>query len=306
MNMATQPKVSVCIPTYNYGRFLGDAVSSVLLQSFREMELIIVDNCSTDDTRRICEGFIASDDRVRYFCNPLNLGMVGNWNRCLELARGEYIKILCADDMLEPGCIARSVEIMEWHKNVALVTGGRLFVSEMLQPLLERSFSKRFRIVPGNRAIRTCLMFGNVIGEPSAVMFRRADVTDPFDESLKQLIDLDMWLRILEKGDLANIPDPVCRFRQHAEQGTASNIRSQAFIDEELWLYRHYSARRPGLSPLHRMLAKLTLSFRIYKLGYSRNPNLVKETLCREVGAGYYIVVHCAKTVKEFLFKQKQ
>lgn len=305
MNMPSAPKVSVCIPTYNYGRFIGDAVSSVLLQSYRDLELIVVDNCSTDDTRRLCEGFIEKDARVRYFCNPVNLGMVGNWNRCMELARGEYVKILCADDMLEPGCIARSAEILERNRNVALVTGTRLFVSEKLQPLLERSYSDRFRIVPGNRAIRTCLMFGNVIGEPSAVMFRRVDVSSPFDDRLKQLIDLDMWIRILEKGDLANIPEPVCRFRQHADQGTADNIRSQAFIDEELWLYRHYSGKRPGLTPLHRLIAKLTLTFRIYKLGYNRNPQLVREILCREVGSGYYLAVHCAKSVKELIFKRK-
>src|ERR1700691_6171602 len=94
------PKVSVLIPTYNYARYLAEAIESVLEQDFQDFELLIVDDCSSDNTAEVVQPFCARDARVRFAVNPTNLGMVNNWQRCLDHARGSYIKFLFGDDTL--------------------------------------------------------------------------------------------------------------------------------------------------------------------------------------------------------------
>ena len=94
------PKVSVLIPTYNYARYIGEAIESVLNQTFTDFELIIIDDQSKDNTDEVVAKYL-HDPRVSYHKNPVNLGLVGNFNRALELANGEYIKFLLADDKLD-------------------------------------------------------------------------------------------------------------------------------------------------------------------------------------------------------------
>ncbi len=93
------PKVSVLIPTYNMACFLDEAIESVLTQTFEDFELIVMDNASTDNTEDIVNKYLG-DVRVKYFRNNLNVGMTKNWNKCLLVANGKYIKFLNADDKL--------------------------------------------------------------------------------------------------------------------------------------------------------------------------------------------------------------
>ena len=99
MKIVMAPKISVCIPTYNYAHYISFAVESVLNQQFTDFELIIVDDCSKDNTEEVVSRFLY-DKRVSFEKNERNLGLVGNWNKCLSKARGEYIKFVFADDML--------------------------------------------------------------------------------------------------------------------------------------------------------------------------------------------------------------
>ena len=132
--MNNYPKISVCIPTYNYGRFISASIESVLAQTFQDFELIIVDNCSTDDTEKIVSHYFSSCLKIKYVCNTENIGMTANWNRCLALSSGEYVKILCADDLLRPDCLQKSVEILDVNRNVELMATARLLVDENLLP----------------------------------------------------------------------------------------------------------------------------------------------------------------------------
>ena len=85
------PKVTVCLPTYNSGEFLRYAIDSILEQTFTDFELIISDDCSTDNTPEIIRSYLEKDSRIQYLQNSHNLGLFPNWNRCLESASGEYI-----------------------------------------------------------------------------------------------------------------------------------------------------------------------------------------------------------------------
>jgi glycosyltransferase involved in cell wall biosynthesis len=107
------PKVSVCIPVRNGGDFLPLAVDSVLQQSFDDYELIIVDNCSTDGTVKWIEEKASTAPKIHFYQNATNIGLVGNFNACLGYARGEYIKFLCADDLLLPESVQRMSDALD-------------------------------------------------------------------------------------------------------------------------------------------------------------------------------------------------
>jgi len=114
------PTVSIGVPIYNGEDFLGDAIDSVLAQTFGDFELILCDNASTDRTAAICAAYVARDPRIRYYRNPRNLGAAANYNRAFSLARGRYFKWLAHDDRLEPTFLERTVAVMEARPEVLL------------------------------------------------------------------------------------------------------------------------------------------------------------------------------------------
>src|SRR5918994_2167278 len=102
--------VSICIPTYNGARFLDDCMESARGQSFDDLDILVVDDQSSDETLSIVSKHAGLDSRVRIEQNPRRLGLVGNWNRCVELARGEWIKFVFQDDLVDPHCVESLVE----------------------------------------------------------------------------------------------------------------------------------------------------------------------------------------------------
>lgn len=240
-----QPKISVLIPTYNYGRFLAEAIDSVLRQDFRDFELLVIDDCSTDNTAEVVQPFCVRDQRVHFAINPANLGMVNNWNHCLNLARGEYIKFLFGDDKLcHPQALGKMVELLERHPTATLAATARIILDEkskvidVWQPLADGCHSRR-------DIITAYLMTNgqNLVGEPSAVLFRKTDARRGFDPQYKQIVDVEMWFHLLDKGDLAYSREPLCAFRCHPRQQTASNTASGVAWQESAKYFSSYAAQ---------------------------------------------------------------
>jgi glycosyltransferase involved in cell wall biosynthesis len=115
------PKVSVIIPTYNRSTLLVEAVLSVSKQSYSNLEIIISDNCSSDNTKKIVTSLQEKDSRIRYFRNHKNLGMIGNWNKAITHVRGKYCAILMDDDLWDQNFIQNTVEVLEKNKDVGFV-----------------------------------------------------------------------------------------------------------------------------------------------------------------------------------------
>ena len=211
------PVVSVCIPTYRGADHIGATIESVLAQTFGDFELVVVDDNSPDRTAEIIGGY--RDSRLRYLQNPVNLGPEGNWNRCLDEARGRYFKLLPQDDLLAPDCLARQVAVFEEDtaNRIALVFGARAVVDADGKSLLRRApFGKQAKTVCAHDLIRACFRKGrNIIGEPGNVLLRRnfAHSVGGFDGTYGYVIDLDYWFRTLQCGDGYYLPDVLSSFR---------------------------------------------------------------------------------------------
>jgi glycosyltransferase involved in cell wall biosynthesis len=114
------PRVSVAVPVYNGARLLPETLDSLLAQTYRDFELIVCDNASTDDTERVCRDYAARDARVRYERNATNIGVDRNFNLGFALARGEYFKWAPADDLNAPTLLERCVELLDRRPEAVL------------------------------------------------------------------------------------------------------------------------------------------------------------------------------------------
>lgn len=212
----SRPTISVCIPAYNAAPWIGATIESVLAQTRRDFELLILDDCSTDGTLDIVRRY--DDPRISLSVHDRNLGAEAAWNRLLSAARGEFVKLLCSDDLIYPHCLARQAAALEAedHDGVGLACGPRDVIDGRGRVLLRgRGLRRRGRFA-GREIVRRMVQQGrNLLGEPLAVLFRRglADRVGGFDATQPYCIDVDMWCRLLAVSDLAVVEEVVGAFR---------------------------------------------------------------------------------------------
>lgn len=236
-----KPKVSVCIPAYNCEKYIASAIKSVLKQTYKDFELLIINNHSTDNTLAIIEGF--KDDRIRIIRNKENIGAKNNWNKSLEEAKGEYIKILPADDILADQCIEKQIRIFQDKKNegVSIVSCLSHIVNKRGSIIMTRE--KVFQMggrVSGKAVIKKSIRCGrNIIGEAGSLLFKNKILKAAgfFDDSFPYVIDLDLWFRVLLTGDLFIINEALCSFRVSSTSWSVLIKRKQkndfwGFIDK--------------------------------------------------------------------------
>jgi glycosyltransferase involved in cell wall biosynthesis len=225
-----EPVVSVLMPTYNYAHYIAEAIQSVLDQTYQDFELIIVDDRSSDNTDDVVKSFL-HDKRIKYYKNEKNLGLVGNFNKCLDYAKGKYIKYLLADDKFDPHLLAKFIPVMEANPGISLATSDNFVfgIKSKVRKLplhgLHKGKDVIFHALKEGR--------GNWIGEPTVVIFRKSAIESvgKFSDKYICLVDLNMWLRLLMTGDCYIIPEPLSYFRQHPKQAS-SKTNVQNWLDE--------------------------------------------------------------------------
>jgi glycosyltransferase involved in cell wall biosynthesis len=211
---AGRPLVTIGIPSYQAVGFIGEAISSALSQGFTDLEVLVIDDASTDGTLEAAMSF--DDPRLRVLSNEVNLGPGRNWNRVLEEARGRYVKLMGSDDVLLPGSVSAQVAILETDPGIVIVTGPRNVITEGGFRMLRRGNGGLRGRVKGDKAGREMIRRGtNLIGEPCAALLRTSAVKEVggFHEGDPYCIDMDMWLRLLEVGDVYVLDRPVCNYR---------------------------------------------------------------------------------------------
>lgn len=252
-------KVSICIPTYNGEAYLQEALDSITIQNFRDFEVIISDDQSTDDTLKIANNFKNNSDFPVRIYNHIPNGIGSNWNNCLKKAKGKYIKFLFQDDILYATCISDMTKFLEDNKNIALVASKRDFIVESklnedlkkwIQVYGDLQFQfedKSHPLILDKKLFRSEVFLRsplNKIGEPSVVMFRK-DVLKKvgfFREDLKQILDYEFYYRILKRYQIAILNRKLVGFRVHDHQATNINRNNQLDESEQFYhlLYKQY------------------------------------------------------------------
>jgi glycosyltransferase involved in cell wall biosynthesis len=208
------PRVSVCVPVYNGSAFIAETLHSILAQTYRDFELLVTDNQSTDGTVEIVRRI--TDPRIRLVINDTNLGPIGNFNRALSMARGARVKIVCADDLLAATCLEQQMAALDAEPGAVLACCGRRIVDHRGKGWMVRRFPGRTGRVSGREAIARAIRTGtNPFGEPMAVLVDRAAAirVGGFNADWKFCVDLDFWCRLLTEGDAVIQNAALCSFR---------------------------------------------------------------------------------------------
>lgn len=202
-----RPTVSVVVGCYNYGRFLADCVRSVLDQPGVDVDVVIMDDTSTDDTPEVAAALARADQRVRIVRHPHNVGHLRNFNAGLALVTGEYVVKLDADDLLAPGALHRAVSLMEAHPGVGFVY-GRFLAFTTPEPPAVTARETGWTVWPGQGWLaERCRRVVNVISNPEVVI-RTATLRaagGAFKLDLPATYDYEMWLRLSAVADVGHI-----------------------------------------------------------------------------------------------------
>ena len=245
---ADLPLVSVCVPVYNGERFVEETLRSVLAQTYENWELVIAENRSKDCSLAIIEQFAActGDPRIRVHVNEQHLGSApANFNQAIGLARGEFIKVLCADDLLEPDCLARQVQALQAHPGAVLAACAKKIVDANGRYLFSVK-ALREGLIPGREVVKTCLRTArNLIGEPTMGLIRASALRGMslMDTQVPCLTDLDFWLRLLLRGDLVFSCEPLASFRVHGQSQTRA---TEALLTREFFVIAEAVSKELG------------------------------------------------------------
>lgn len=244
------PAVSVCVPAYQAERYLADTVRSVLSQTFGDFELVVLDNASTDRTREILAGF--TDPRLRVVRNERVLPLADNWNRAVAETSAPLVKLVCADDLLHPRCLAAQYGVLASDPGLALVCSRRDLINEEAR-LISRNRGLRGLLgrLPSTDVIRKIVRHGgNPLGEPGGALFRREhfDAVRGFDARWQFPMDLALWIRLLEFGDFYGMRESLAAFRIGRGSVSAGAQRAeyaeQRFLSERLAAAPEWDVRR--------------------------------------------------------------
>lgn len=231
------PLVSVIIPAHNAARFLPAAIESGLAQTYRPIELIVVDDGSTDDTPRVVRTF---GEAVRYIWQE-NRGVSAARNRGIEDARGELVALLDADDEWLSPKLAMQVARMVASPDAVVVFTGAIAVDERTRA------ERRIMNWVEPDMVTALLYYGNLVGPPSGALVRREALVkvEGFDPQLSQSADWDMWLRLATVGHFEYVDAPLVRYRVH-HRNMSRNVR--LLETDTMKLLSKHSATEPHRS----------------------------------------------------------
>lgn len=234
-----EPLVSVCIPAYNNAAYIKETIDSILNQTYQNIELVVVDDNSTDNTYEIVSNI--QDERVKVYKNEKNLGMSGNWNRCLELVSGEFIKLICADDLVEKDAIEKETRALIENPTAVLAESDSKLVDMQGK---QHGTYKRYRkkgLVNGKMVSKAGLRSQDYFGAPLANMIRKAilDKVGGFDTDFVYILDYDFFMRLACQGDIFIIHEQLNGFRIRNDSNTGQVMgggKEKAYIAEHRML----------------------------------------------------------------------
>jgi len=231
--METSPKVSVLMPAHNTDKYIGEAIESILKQTFKDFELIIIDDGSTDQTWKIIQEYARKDSRVIPLQNEKNLGISPTRNRLIALSKGKYIVWQDADDISMPYRIEHQYIFMEDHPDVGICGG-------YLQFFNEKGLTSVRKYAPDDASLRKSIFRYSPVAQPSAIVRKSCfESLGSFSESLAVAEDLACSFKIGTRYKFANLEEILIKYRESPMSATYKHLA--AIERNTLMLRRHYA-----------------------------------------------------------------
>lgn len=214
--------LSVVLPVHNGLPYLGPAIESLLSQSFADFELLVIDDGSSDGSAALVDGYAGRNPRIRLLRQE-NRGLIATLNRGLELASTDLVARMDADDLALPERFAKQMAYMRSHPGTAVLGGSLVVIDDDGRQVESVPYPVGVKEVAGRMAA------GCAIAHPTVMMRRQvALAVGGYRAAYKHAEDYDLWLRILERADIDNLPDVLLRYRRHGGQVSARNVLRQA------------------------------------------------------------------------------
>ena len=219
--MNSPPTVSVVMSVYNGQAFLAEAIESILNQTFRDFEFLIVDDGSTDATPEILSTYAKQDGRIRIVRHQ-NKGRAVSLNIGIEQSKSPYVARMDADDISLPNRLKEQVEFMERHPEVGLLSGSYERIDG------EGRLLDTVPLLPRNEEIKLAMLVNNAMCHPAAMMRREVAIAcGGYRKAFLDADDYDLWLRMSERSQLANLEQPILQYRVHSQQVSIVNSSHQ-------------------------------------------------------------------------------
>lgn len=226
-NKTDRPLVSVIIPAFNCSNYIDDAVKSIFKQTYTELQIIVIDDCSTDDTWKKLEHLAKQDDRLEIHRNESNLKIVDTLNKAIALSKGKYIARMDGDDIRLPDSIKKQVGYLEAHKNVVIVGGSIMISTVKMKPINERNYPH------SDKEIRKTIFRFSPFAHPTIMMRASIAKAEKYNPVFNWAEDYDLYFRLGKHGEFANLPDTLLRLRTHNQSVSRKKTKTQ----EKLTLY---------------------------------------------------------------------
>lgn len=247
-------KVSILIPTYNRPVFFEKALQSVLNQTFKNLEIVVCDDSSNNDTENLIKVYMEKHSEIiKYFRNNGTLGAIKNQQKCYELSTGEFINYLMDDDLFHPYKIEKMMEYFNKYDDVTMVTSHRQKIDKNGNPLpSDGAFIKLYPndmvidgIQMGDYILKNTI---NYIGEPTTVLFRKKELDEPFGMfcgiQAQNNVDVATWLNLMAKGKIVYISQTLSYCRFHESQLSRSPESTIKGLKD--WYHHVQYAREKG------------------------------------------------------------
>lgn len=237
--MGASLRLSIGVPVYNGAKYIRETLDSILAQTFTDFELIISDNASTDATQAICEEYVRRDPRVRYFRNAKNLGPGPNYNRCVDVARGELFKWQAADDLIEPTFCQRCIEMLDANPQMSAVyTQTRCIdLDSKLINIYQYDLdidtpgiaTRLRRFMFANHRVHTCHEFWCIA---RMSVLRETALKGSYPSA-----DRIVVAELLTRGPIGRVEEPLFCNREHPNRSTHSVVRKEQRLGSRLSRY---------------------------------------------------------------------
>ncbi len=262
-------KVSVLMPVYNAEKYLAEAINSIISQTFRDWELLIINDGSTDSSLSIINSF--TDSRIRVINNETNLGLIKTLNKGIGLCKGQYIARMDADDISMPNRLALQVDFMDRNEDYILCGTNADVINS------DGKITGKIVNPTKNILLQISLLFTNPFIHPSMMIRRDILMANFFDENAIHVEDYELWTRLADQGQVANLELPLLQYRWHETNVSVKHSEIQEAAKNKIISKQ---LAKLDICPTEQELYWHRTTFQIYSLGKetsTQNQNIFEE-----------------------------